>query len=57
MIAKILAILVVVLIGVIILQPSDFRITRTAAIAAPPPVVFAQVNDPTTKAWIVSTAE
>jgi hypothetical protein len=48
MIAKILvglAILVVVLIVVIILQPSDFRITRTAAIAAPPPVVFAQVND------------
>jgi carbon monoxide dehydrogenase subunit G len=48
MIAKILvglAILVVVLIVVIILPPSDFRITRTAAIAAPPSVVFAQVND------------
>jgi hypothetical protein len=27
------------------LQPSRYRVTRKAAIAAPPPVVFAQVND------------
>lgn len=27
------------------LQPSDFRIERSAAIAAPPAAVFAQVND------------
>ena len=26
-------------------QPSDFRITRSGMIAAPPPVVFGQVND------------
>jgi len=30
---------------VVVLQPADFRVTRSAAIAAPPGVVFAQVND------------
>src|SRR5580765_3883302 len=30
---------------IVALQPADFRITRTATIAAPAPVVFAQVND------------
>ena len=37
----ILALLVVV----ILLQPGDFRVTRTAAIPAPGSVIFAQVND------------
>jgi uncharacterized protein YndB with AHSA1/START domain len=48
MLVKILVALVVVVAGlavVIALQPSDFRVSRTATIAAPAPVVFAQVND------------
>jgi uncharacterized protein YndB with AHSA1/START domain len=48
MIKKILIGLVVilgVLAIVIALQPTDFRITRTATIAAPPATIFAQVND------------
>ena len=48
MIAKILiafALVVVLLVIVIILQPSDSRITRTTTIAAPPAVVFGQMND------------
>lgn len=31
--------------GVVALQPADYRITRTAKIAAPPAAVFAHVND------------
>ena len=31
--------------AVVALQPSDFRIERSASIAAPAPAVFAQVND------------
>ena len=48
MLVKILGALAVVVAGlavVVALQPSDFRISRTATIAAPAPVVFAQVND------------
>ena len=30
---------------IVALQPSDFRVTRSATIAAPTPAVFAQVND------------
>ena len=48
MLVKILGALVVVVAGlavVVALQPSDFRISRTATIAAPAPIVFAQVND------------
>ena len=48
MLVKILGALVVVVAGlavVVALQPSDFRVSRTATIAAPAPVVFAQVND------------
>ncbi len=48
MLTKILiaiAVLVVVLVVVVAMQPSEFRIERTAVIAAAPPVVFAQVND------------
>ena len=40
-----LAIIVVVFVLVVAMRPSDFRITRSATISAPAPVVFAQVND------------
>ena len=39
------AAIVVVLIVVIARQPDEFRVTRRSSIAAPPAVVFAQVND------------
>ena len=48
MITKILigvALVLIVLVVVIALQPADFRIARSATIAAPAEVVFAQVND------------
>lgn len=37
--------LIVVFVIVVIMQPSDFRITRKAVIAAPPTAVFEQIND------------
>jgi uncharacterized protein YndB with AHSA1/START domain len=40
-----LAALVVLLVVVVALQPSEFRITRTATVAAPASAVFAHVND------------
>lgn len=40
-----IAILLVVLVVIIALQPPEFRIARSTKIAAPPAVVFAQVND------------
>ena len=40
-----LAVIVVVFVGVVAMQPSDFRIVRTATMSAPAPAVFAQVND------------
>ena len=40
-----LAAIVVVLAVVIALRPTEFRVERTATMAAPAPVVFAQVND------------
>ncbi len=48
MLAKIsigLAVIVIVFVVVVALRPSQFRVERAATIAAPPPVVFAQVND------------
>ena len=39
------AIAVIIFITVAAMQPSDFRITRTATISAPASTVFAQVND------------
>ena len=48
MIAKILvglAVVIVVFLVVVSVQPSDFRVARATAIAAPPDVVFSQVND------------
>ena len=40
-----LAVLVVIFLIVAAMQPSDFRITRSAIFAAPATVVFEQVND------------
>jgi uncharacterized protein YndB with AHSA1/START domain len=40
-----LAVVVLVFAAVVALQPSDFRVARSATIAAPPAVVFSQVND------------
>ena len=40
-----LAVIVVVALVVVAMQPSEYRVTRTATVAAPAPVVFAQVND------------
>src|SRR5277367_4533759 len=37
--------ILVVLVIVVATRPADFRITRTAAMPAPPVAVFAQVND------------
>ena len=41
----VLAAIVVVLVAVIATRPSEFRVERSATIAAPAPAVFAQVND------------
>ena len=40
-----LAAIVVVFVAVVAMQPSEFRVARETTIAAPVPVVFAQVND------------
>jgi hypothetical protein len=40
-----LVVIVIVFVIVVALQPTDFRITRSATIAASPEAVFAQVND------------
>jgi uncharacterized protein YndB with AHSA1/START domain len=39
------AVIVLAFLVVVAVQPSDFRITRSIKISAPPDVVFAQVND------------
>ncbi len=44
-----LAAVLVILVIVIAVQPSDFRVSRSAAVSAPPEVVFARVND--LRAW------
>jgi len=47
-----LAAVVIVFVAIVAMQPSDFRVARTALIAAPAPAVFAQVNDYRNwKAW------
>ena len=47
-----LAAVVIVFVAIVAMQPSDFRVARTAVIAAPAPAVFAQVNDYRNwKAW------
>lgn len=40
-----LALVVVLVVAVVAMQPSEFRVARSAIIAAPAPAVFAQVND------------
>jgi hypothetical protein len=40
-----LAGIVIVFLIIVATRPADFRITRSATMSAPPPVVFAQVND------------
>jgi uncharacterized protein YndB with AHSA1/START domain len=41
-----LAVVVVILLIVIASRPADFRYSRSATIAAPPQVLFEQINDP-----------
>jgi Polyketide cyclase / dehydrase and lipid transport len=41
----VLAAIVVVFIAVVAMQPSEFRVTRSAIVRAPAPDVFAHVND------------
>jgi hypothetical protein len=40
-----LVVLVAAFVAAVAMQPSEFRVVRTATIAAPAPAVFAQVND------------
>ena len=40
-----LAVIIVVFLVVVALQPKEFRVARSTAISAAPPAVFAQVND------------
>ena len=40
-----LAALILIFVGVVALQPSEFHVERSATIAAPQDKVFAQVND------------
>jgi hypothetical protein len=40
-----LAVIVIVFAVIVALQPSEYRVARSATIAAPAPAVFAQVND------------
>jgi hypothetical protein len=39
------AVLLILFLGVVALQPADYRVTRSASIAAPAADIFAQVND------------
>ena len=41
----VLAVVVIGIVIVIALQPAEFRVARSATMAAPAPAVFAQVND------------
>jgi hypothetical protein len=40
-----LATVIVIFLIIVAMQPADYRVVRTASIAAPPDKVFAQVND------------
>jgi len=40
-----LAVIVIVFVGIVATRPSQFRVARATTISAPPPEVFAQVND------------
>ncbi|MDB5321767.1 MAG: Polyketide cyclase/dehydrase [Phycisphaerales bacterium] len=41
----VLAALILIFVVIVALQPSDFKIVRSAKVTAPAPAVFAQVND------------
>ena len=41
----VVAVVVVVFVVIVTFQPSDFRVARSAILAAPAPAVYAQVND------------
>jgi len=41
----VLAVAIVGFIAVVAMQPAESRVTRSAPVSAPPPAVFAQVND------------
>lgn len=41
----VVAVIIVLFAIIVALQPSDFRVTRSAIMSASPPAVFAQVND------------
>ena len=40
-----LAVIVVVFLVVVAMQPAEYRVARSVTVSAPPPAVFAQVND------------
>jgi len=40
-----IAVIFIVFVVIVALQPSEFRVARSAAMSAPAPAVFAQVND------------
>src|SRR5947208_16695494 len=40
-----LTVIVVVFVVIVALQPSEFKVVRSATISAPAPALFAQVND------------
>lgn len=44
-ILAIVVVIVIVLVVIVALQPGDFRVARSTLVSAPPPAVFAQVND------------
>jgi hypothetical protein len=44
-IAAIIAGIIIALVGIVAIQPSEFRVARTATMSAPAPAAFAQVND------------
>ena len=41
----VLVVIVLVFVGVVAMQPADFRVTRSMTVDAPPDAVFAHVND------------
>ncbi len=41
----VLALIIIVFVGIVAIQPSDFRITRSALISAPASEIFVHVND------------
>jgi len=41
----VVAVLILIFVVLVAMQPNEFRVTRSTSIAAPPPVVFGLVND------------